>query len=68
MTTEQEKEAQKLIMEAVHLRKSLTPQEKELCRVFLQRLIHFKDTTVGHWVTDKPESVDEKKLFFQLKF
>lgn len=68
MTPEQEKEAEKFIMEAVHLRRSLTPQQKELSRVFLKQLIHFRDTSVGHWVTDKPKSVDEKKLFFQLQW
>lgn len=67
MTPEQEKEAEKIIMDEVQLSR-LTPQKKELCRVFLRKLIHFRDSSVGFWVTDKPKSVEEKRLFFQLKF
>lgn len=67
MTPEQEKQAEKYLLDAMMCRQ-LTTQQRELARVFLQSLIHYRDTSVGLWVTDKPKSFDEKKLAFKLKF
>lgn len=65
MTPKEEKEAVENIELAMH---RMSPEVKRLVRDYLKKLVHYRDTTVGLWVTDRPKSLDEKRLMFKLKF
>lgn len=65
MTSEEEKDA----IEAIELAMiRMSPAARKSAKEFIDKLTRYRDQTVGLWVTDKPQSVDEKKLMFQLKF
>ena len=50
-----------------HLIKTLEAKNKELVEEN-ERLTHYETTTIGLWVTDRPDLVnDPKKIMFQLK-
>lgn len=65
MTTEDER----TIREVINLAIANAPQKtRRMVNEYLNNLTHYRDSTVGLWVTDKPKSIEEKRLFFQLKF
>lgn len=65
MSTDKEKSA----LEAIELAMiRMSPRARRSVEEYLQSLTHYRDSTVGLWVTDKPRSVEDKALMFQLKF